>query len=281
MDTFSITLFNGLKIAQGERLAFILGPCVIESMDHTMRMAEAITTLCNRLGVGLIFKASFDKANRSSGDSFRGPGMVNGLAILDRVRTTFNIPVTTDVHEPRQCAEVAEVADMLQIPAFLCRQSDLLYAAAETGKPINIKKGQFVAPNDMKYVVEKIQSAYYVNKNQIILTERGTCFGYSDLIFDVRSIRTMRNFGVPVCADVTHSTQRLGGGKQSGGDSSLAPYLARAAIVCGVDMIFAETHDDPKNAHSDGPCQIPLEHLKAFIESCLSVRSIPLWEDKW
>jgi 2-dehydro-3-deoxyphosphooctonate aldolase (KDO 8-P synthase) len=197
------------------------------------------------------------------------------------VRNTFKVPVTTDVHEPQQCAEVAEVVDILQIPAFLCRQSDLLYAAAETGKPVNVKKGQFIAPDDMKYVVEKIQSFWYVNKNQIILTERGTCFGYNDLIFDLRSILIMRAFGVPVCADVTHSTQKMGGGKQSGGDSRLAPYLARAAITCGVDMIFAEVHDNPSQAPSDGECQIPLAHLESFLKTCLATRSVPQWEDLW
>ena len=278
---FSIELFNGLKIAQGERLAFILGPCALESRDHALKMAEEIFIICRKFGVGFIFKTSFDKANRSSIDSFRGIGLYNGLKILEEIRNMFEIPVTTDVHESHQCDMVAEVVDILQIPAFLCRQTDLLLAAAETGKPINVKKGQFVSSSDMKHVIEKIRSAHYSNHDQIILTERGVCHGYHDLVFDLRNIRAMRKFGYPVCADVTHSTQRMGGDKQSGGDSSLAPYLARAAIVCGVDLIFAEVHDDPANALSDGPCQIPLQHLESFLKSCLDARSIPSWEDKW
>ncbi len=273
-----IKLFNGLCIGQDEKIAFIMGPCALESRDHALYMAEEITKICCALGVGWIFKVSFDKANRTSIDSYRGLGLYEGLRILQEVKETFGVPVTTDVHETIQCDPVSEIVDILQIPAFLCRQTDLLLAAAETNKPVNIKKGQFMAPGDMKNVLDKIES---VNNKQVILSERGFCMGYNDLVFDLRSIITMREFGVPVCADVTHSTQRLGGGQQSGGNSRLAPYFAGSAILCGVDIIFAEVHNDPKNALSDGPCQIPLKHLESFLKHCLEIRSLSQWKDKW
>lgn len=271
-QTFSVNLGEGFVISQDSPITFILGPCVIESMDHTLFMAEKITQLCYNLGVRYIFKASFDKANRSSGDSFRGPGLLNGLSILERVKATFGVPVTTDVHEPGQCREVAEVVDILQIPAFLCRQSDLLYAAAETGRPVNVKKGQFVAPEDMKYAVEKIRQYHYVNNDQIILTERGTCFGYHNLVVDFRSLAIMRSFGVPVCFDATHSTQLPGGGIQSGGQSQYVPLLARAATAVGIDVLFMEVHDNPSRALSDGTNQLPLDHLEGVIKEVLILR---------
>ena len=269
---FSIELFNGLRIAQGERLAFILGPCVLESRDHALKMAEEIFIICRKFGVGFIFKTSFDKANRSSIDSFRGLGLYNGLKILEEIRNMFEIPVTTDVHESHQCDMVAEVVDILQIPAFLCRQTDLLLAAAETGKPVNVKKGQFVAPADMKYVIEKIQSAHYSNHDQIILTERGTCFGYNNLVVDFRSLAIMRRLGTPICFDATHSTQLPGGGKQSGGQNEFVPILARAAVAVGVDLLFMEVHDDPPRALSDGTNQLPLDQLELVLKQVLAIR---------
>lgn len=269
-----IKLSNGLRIGQEECLTFILGPCAMESRSHILHMAEEITKICYKLGVGWIFKSSFDKANRSSIDSFRGVGLYEGLRILQEVKETFNIPVTTDVHESIQCEVVAEVVDVLQIPAFLCRQTDLLLAAAETGKPINVKKGQFVAPADMKYVVEKIESCHYMNKGHIILTERGTCFGYNNLVVDIRSLAIMRRLGTPICFDATHSTQLPGGGKQSGGQNEFVPLLARAATAAGIDLLFMEVHDCPPRALSDGTNQLPLEQLETVMRQVLAIRGV-------
>jgi 2-dehydro-3-deoxyphosphooctonate aldolase (KDO 8-P synthase) len=237
----------------------ISGPCVIESRDHIMRHAEAITKMARAAGVPIVFKSSFDKANRTSGAAFRGPGMDEGLAILAEVKKTFDVPVLTDVHEAAQCAAVGEVVDCLQIPAFLCRQTDLLIAAAATGKVVNVKKGQFLAPEDTLNIITKVQEAGNPN---VMLTERGTSFGYRTLVVDFAGFPTMRSFGQPLIFDATHSVQRPGGaGTSTGGDRTKVPFLARAAVACGVDGLFMEVHEDPDNAPSDGPNMLRLEQL--------------------
>ena len=244
----------------GKRLAFIAGPCVIESVEGTMDLADRLVRLAAAMDVPLVFKASFDKANRTSVDSYRGPGLYEGLAILREVRDRFHVPVLTDIHEPGQAALVADVVDILQIPAFLCRQTDLVVAAAETGKVVNVKKGQFLAPEDMGNVIDKITST---GNTKIILTERGASFGYHNLVADMRSLLIMREFGYPVVFDATHSVQRPGGaGKMSGGDGRWAPALARAAVATGVDGVFMETHVNPAEALSDKANAIAFKDLK-------------------
>src|SRR3982750_1650890 len=238
------------------RLSFILGPCVVESAQHALFMAQEINDICRHVGVGFVYKSSFDKANRSSIESFRGQGMEFGLEILAQVKAEIGVPVITDVHEPWQVEKTAEVADMLQIPAFLCRQTDLLIAAAKAGKAVNVKKGQFLAPWDAKNIVEKLRDA---GCNKVLLTERGASFGYNNLVVDLRSFPIMRGLGVPVCFDVTHSLQLPGGlGKATGGQSEYIEDFARAGVACGVDAVFMEVHDDPAKAPSDGPNQLPL-----------------------
>jgi len=237
----------------GEALAFIAGPCVIESADRVLRIATALQQIAHDLGVPLVFKASFDKANRTSGGSFRGPGLHEGLEILARVRA-LGLPVTTDIHEPWQAEPVAQGVDLLQIPAFLCRQTDLLCAAAATGRPVNVKKGPFLAPSAVAPVVAKLAEA-----PGVLLTERGTTFGHGDLVVDFRGLPALRRHA-PVVFDCTHATQRPGGhGSWSAGDRSLAGPLARAAVAMGVDAVFAEVHDDPPAALSDADTQLPLE----------------------
>ncbi|MDD4101382.1 MAG: 3-deoxy-8-phosphooctulonate synthase [Kiritimatiellae bacterium] len=244
----------------GKRLAFIAGPCVIESAEGTFDLAAKLVKLANELAVPLVFKASFDKANRTSLDSYRGPGMEEGLAILREVRDRFGVPVLTDVHEPWQAEHAAQAVDIIQIPAFLCRQTDLLTAAAATGKVVNVKKGQFMAPEDMVNVVDKITGA---GNDQIILTERGASFGYRNLVADMRSLLIMRELGYPVVFDATHSVQRPGGaGKMSGGDGRWAPALARAAVATGVDGVFMETHVNPEEALSDKANAVAFRDLK-------------------
>jgi 2-dehydro-3-deoxyphosphooctonate aldolase (KDO 8-P synthase) len=256
---------TGLPIVFGNHLsaAFILGPCVIESADHALKMAEAIARIGQKCAVPVIYKSSFDKANRTSTASFRGPRFDDGLEILSRVRKETGLPVLTDVHEPAQCAEVAEVADILQIPAFLCRQTDLLAAAAATGRAVNVKKGQFLSPWDMDHVVAKLGRAAGV-----LVTERGTSFGYNTLITDMRALPIMaERTGAPVIFDATHSVQQPGGqGERSGGERRFAPVLARAAVAVGVAGVFIETHNDPDNAPSDGPNMIPLDQLAALVD---------------
>lgn len=248
----------------GAPLALIAGPCVIESRGHTLMLAEQIRNTSAAAGVPLVFKASFDKANRTSVSSYRGPGLDEGLRILAEVKETLGLPVLTDVHEPSQAAAAAEVVDVLQIPAFLCRQTDLLMACARTGKPVNVKKGQFLAPWDMKNVVEKIRS---VGNAQVLLTERGASFGYNNLVSDMRSLVVMREFGCPVIFDATHSVQLPGGqGASTGGQRQFVFPLSRAAVATGVDGLFVETHDDPNRALSDGPNALPLERLREFLE---------------
>jgi 2-dehydro-3-deoxyphosphooctonate aldolase (KDO 8-P synthase) len=247
----------------GGNLSFILGPCVVESLEHAMKMAGSIKEICGRVGVDFVYKSSFDKANRSSSDSFRGGGMEFGLDVLRTVKSELDVPVITDVHEPYQAEIAAEVADMLQIPAFLCRQTDLLVASAKTGKAVNVKKGQFLAPWDAKNIVEKLQSA---GCEKILLTERGASFGYNNLVVDFKSFPIMREFGVPVVFDVTHSLQLPGGlGKATDGLGKYIEIFARAGVACGVDAVFMEVHDNPKVAPSDGPNQLPLEKLEGLL----------------
>ena len=255
---------NPVKVGKvtfgGRRLVFIAGPCVIESVAGTMDLAAKLVRLAAELDVPLVFKASFDKANRTSSDSYRGPGLFEGLAILQEVRDRFQVPVLTDIHEPAQAAVAAEVVDILQIPAFLCRQTDLVVAAAETGKAINVKKGQFLAPEDMVNVIDKITAT---GNTKIILTERGASFGYHNLVADMRSLLIMRELGYPVVFDATHSVQRPGGaGKTSGGDGRWAPALARAAVATGVDGVFMETHVNPAEALSDKANAVAFKDLK-------------------
>jgi 2-dehydro-3-deoxyphosphooctonate aldolase (KDO 8-P synthase) len=258
-------------VGGGAPLLWILGPCVIESRDHTLAVADAVRASADELGLPVVFKASFDKANRSSGKSFRGIGMEDGLDILAAVKQRTGLPVTTDVHEPQQAAPVAEVCDLLQIPAFLARQTDLLVAAAKTGKAVNVKKGQFMAPWDMKNVVKKMEE---VGNRRVLLTERGTTFGYGMLVNDMRAIPWMQETGAPVIFDATHSVQTPGAlGDRTGGDRRMVPFLARAAVAAGCDGVFLETHPDPDRAPSDGPNMIPLADLPGLIRTLLRIRS--------
>lgn len=267
MSRESVTI-GRISIGGGAPLALIAGPCVIESLDHCLAVGEAARITCDALGVPLIFKASFDKANRSSEASFRGPGLDEGLRILERVRTKLGVPVLTDIHEPVQAAPAGEVVDVLQIPAFLCRQTDLLIAAARTGKPVNVKKGQFVAPDQMRLAVEKIMAA---GGRDVLLTERGTFFGYGRLVNDFTALPLMRGFA-PVVFDATHSCQLPGGqGAQSGGRRDMVPVLARAAVAVGVDALFLEIHDDPDKARSDPATVWPVQRLAEVLEPCLTV----------
>jgi len=262
---------GGLTIGTGRPLAVIAGPCVIESHDLTMRIAESLAQTAAELDVPLIFKASFDKANRTSGSSFRGPGLKEGLKTLAAVKRATGLPLTTDIHEERQVEPVAEVVDLLQIPAFLARQTDLVIAAATTGRAVNVKKGQFMAPWDMKNVVAKVREAGNAN---LLLTERGTTFGYGMLVNDMRSIPWMQELGCPVIFDATHSVQMPGGlGTRTGGDRRMIPYLARAAVACGCDGLFVETHPRPDEALSDGPNSLALADFPDFVRVCLALRS--------
>lgn len=259
-QTFSV----GDVTVGGEDLFLIAGPCVIESEAHVLRMAEAVKRIAEAAAVPLIFKASYDKANRSSIHSFRGPGLEAGIKVLQRVKREVGVPILTDVHETSHVPLASEVADVLQIPAFLSRQTDLILAAARSGRAINIKKGQFLAPWEMKNVVEKAAS---VGCHKIILTERGTSFGYNNLVVDMRSLPIMRRIGYPVVLDVTHGLQLPGGlGATSGGQSEFIEYLARAGVACGVDGVFMEVHDNPAEALSDATTALPLERLAPLLE---------------
>ncbi|AFY35636.1 3-deoxy-8-phosphooctulonate synthase [Calothrix sp. PCC 7507] len=262
---------ENLFIGEGSPLTLIGGPCVIESEDFTLKMADKIRQVCDRLGIAFIFKASFDKANRTSINSFRGQDLETGLKILQRVKQEIGVPVLTDIHESQQAAIVAEVVDVLQIPAFLCRQTDLLIAAAATGRTVNVKKGQFLAPWDMKSVVRKLESAGAQN---ILLTERGSSFGYNTLVVDFRSLPQMRQLGYPVVFDATHSVQMPGGqGDKSGGQREFVPYLARAAAAIGIDALFMEIHENPDAALSDGPNMVPLSQLEAVLKPVLHIHN--------
>lgn len=255
----------------GQPLLLIGGPCVVESEEFTVRMAEEIARVCERLHVSFVFKSSFDKANRTSINSFRGSSMEEGLRILRRVKERTGVPVLTDIHESYQAEPAAEVADVLQIPAFLCRQTDLLTAAARTGRCVNVKKGQFVAPWEMRHVVAKLEAG---GARGILLTERGSSFGYNTLVVDFRSLPQMRALGHPVVFDATHSVQMPGGaGDKSGGQREFVPYLARAAAAVGCDAVFMEIHEDPDNAPSDGPNMLPLAQLEATLRQVLAVRA--------
>lgn len=252
-------------------MVLIAGPCVIESEELCFRVASSLKKTCSRLGISFVFKASFDKANRTSSKSFRGLGIDAGLQILANVRKKFQVPVLTDIHSETQTTGAAEVADILQIPAFLCRQSDLIAAAVQTGKIVNIKKGQFLSPPEMGQVVDKAKQA---GGKRLLVTERGTTFGYNNLVADMRSIPIMRSFGFPVLFDATHSVQLPGGGgDKSSGQRQFAPVLARAALAAGADGIFLETHPQPDRALSDGPNMIPLDEIPALLSSLLKVYS--------
>jgi 2-dehydro-3-deoxyphosphooctonate aldolase (KDO 8-P synthase) len=267
-----VQITDTLMIGEGHPLTLIAGPCVIESEDFTLKMAESIAKVCDHLGVSLIFKSSFDKANRTSVNSFRGHSMEDGLRVLQRVKDEVGLPVLTDIHESNQAAIVAEVVDVLQIPAFLCRQTDLLLAAAATGRAINVKKGQFLAPWDMKNVVKKLEAGGAKN---ILLTERGTSFGYNTLVVDFRSLPQMRELGYPVVFDATHSVQMPGGqGNKSGGQRQFVPYMARAAAAVGIDALFMEVHENPDVALSDGPNMVPLDRLESILRSVINIRQV-------
>lgn len=259
------------RIGPGQPLAIIAGPCVLETLDGATEIALRLRDATERLGMQLIFKASFDKANRTSRGSFRGPGIDHGLEMLAEVSRRCQLPVTTDVHLPDQAEKVAAVCHLLQIPAFLARQTDLLIAAAETGRPVNVKKGQFMAPDDMRYVVDKLRGSGAAG---VMLCERGTFFGYGRLVNDMTALPAMRALGVPVVFDATHSVQRPGGlGGATGGNREMVPPLARAAVAVGVDAVFLETHPDPERSPSDGPNMVPLDALPILLGQLARIRA--------
>jgi 2-dehydro-3-deoxyphosphooctonate aldolase (KDO 8-P synthase) len=259
------------RIRSGRRLVLIAGPCVIENEALCNEVAEKVLRACTRFGIEFIFKASFDKANRTSGKSFRGPGIAEGLQVLAKIRARFGVPVLTDVHTAEQAREAAAFVDVLQIPAFLCRQTDLIEAAVRTGKIVNIKKGQFLSPPEMGQVVKK---AADFGGDKLMITERGTTFGYNNLVADMRGIPIMKRFGWPVIFDATHSVQLPGGGgDRSAGQREFAPVLARCALAAGADGLFIETHPDPDRALSDGPNMIPLAELPALLPAFLKIRA--------
>ncbi len=261
-----------VEIGRNRPLVLIAGPCVMEPGDMTMRIARQLSTICRAHAVPVVFKASFDKANRTSGSSYRGPGLAEGMKILAQVRAETGMPVTTDVHETIQVPQIAKTVDLLQIPAFLARQTDLLEAAAATGRPVNVKKGQFMAPWDMSHVVTKLTSS---GSSGVLLTERGTTFGYGRLVNDFRAIPQMQSTGAPVVFDATHSVQLPGGGAggtSSSGQREMIPTLAKAAVAAGCDALFLEVHPDPDRALSDGPNSLRLDDLPSLIDVCLRIR---------
>jgi len=259
-----VKLIN-FNVGIDQPLFLIAGPCVIESEDMTLRVAEELKNVCIKLGVPFIFKSSFDKANRSSNSTFRGFGMEEGLRILEKVKAQFDLPVLTDIHTTDQVKPVSEIVDVLQTPAFLCRQTDFITAVAKSGRPVNIKKGQFLAPGDMTQVVNKAKEANG-NKDNIMVCERGVSFGYNTLVSDMRSLSIMRETNCPVVFDATHSVQQPGGkGDRSGGQSEYVPLLARAAVASGISGVFMETHPNPKEALSDGPNAVPLAHMSGLL----------------
>ncbi|MGE3804304.1 MAG: 3-deoxy-8-phosphooctulonate synthase [Gemmataceae bacterium] len=267
MNTVNV---SNWRCGPGQPLLWILGPCVIESHDLTLSIADRLRQLCDQLKLQVVFKASFDKANRSSGKSFRGPGLHEGLKTLDAVKQKTGLPVTTDIHETGQVEAAAQVCDLLQIPAFLARQTDLVQAAGRTARVVNVKKGQFMAPWDMKNVVNKLAE---VGTDRVLLTERGSTFGYGNLVVDMRSIPWMQEIGCPVIFDATHSVQKPGGlGDRTGGDRQMVPHLARSAVAAGCNGLFMETHPDPDRALSDGPNMVPLDQLPELISCCLRLR---------
>jgi 2-dehydro-3-deoxyphosphooctonate aldolase (KDO 8-P synthase) len=259
-----VKLLN-FNVGIDQPLFLIAGPCVIESEDMTLRVAEELKSVCIKLEVPLIFKSSFDKANRSSNSTFRGFGMEEGLRVLEKVKAQFDLPVLTDIHTADQVKPVSEIVDVLQTPAFLCRQTDFITAVAKSGRPVNIKKGQFLAPGDMTQVVNKAKEANG-NKDNIMVCERGVSFGYNTLVSDMRSLSIMRETNCPVVFDATHSVQQPGGkGDRSGGQSEYVPLLARAAVASGISGVFMETHPNPKEALSDGPNAVPLNHMSELL----------------
>jgi len=259
----------GVRAGEGASLFLISGPCVIENRDHCLSVAERIGEIARKVGIPLIFKASYDKANRSSIDSYRGPGPEKGLAILAEVRERTGLPVLTDVHSAAQAVAAAAVVDVLQVPAFLCRQTDLVVAAGKTGKTVNVKKGQFVAPWDMKNIVEKVRST---GNSRILLTERGSSFGYNNLVVDMKSVPVMHDLGCPVVFDATHSAQLPGGlGATTGGQREFVPVMARAAVAAGVDGVFFEVHEDPDRALSDGPNSMRLDDMPDLLRRLLAI----------
>ena len=261
-----------VEIGLDAPLFVMAGPCVIESKELCLDIANRLVEIGSRVGVGMIFKASFDKANRSSISSFRGPGLQEGLEILEQVRRETNLPVMTDVHEPAQAAAAAEVVDCLQVPAFLCRQTDLLCACAKTSKPVNVKKGQFLSPSEMKNVVGKIRTC---GNEKIILTERGTFFGYNRLVNDMTAIETMKELGCPVVFDATHSTQQPGGlGNATAGRREMTPLLAKAAVAAGANGLFIEVYPEPQKAKSDAACIMPLDWLEDLLKVCREIFQI-------
>lgn len=269
MKTVNIADF---KVGAGSPLFLMAGPCVLESYERALYIGRGIKEITQRLGIPYVFKASFDKANRSSFDSYRGPGLEEGLKWLQGIKDDLNVPIVTDIHNEFQAAPAAKVADVIQIPAFLCRQTDLLYAAAKTGAVVNVKKGQFLAPEDMGNVVKKLEEG---GTNQIMLTERGASFGYHNLVVDMRSFPIMRSLGYPVIFDATHSVQLPGGaGKKSAGNREYVEYLARAAAGAGVDGFFMEVHDNPEEALSDGPNMVYLDKLEGILKDLLAINEI-------
>lgn len=272
--TVEIKLANGSPVIIGndKRLTIFAGPCQMESRDHALKLAERLAEIALRLDIGLVYKTSFDKANRTSIDSERGMGLTASIPVFAEVRDKFGLPTLTDVHTAEQCAEIAEVVDVLQIPAFLCRQTDLIEAAARTGRPINVKKGQFLAPADMKHVVSKV--AGFGNPN-VFACERGATFGYNNLVSDMRALAIMAEIGCPVVFDATHSVMEPGGhGDKSGGRREFVPVLAKAAVSVGVAAVFMETHEDPDNAPSDGPNMVPLNEFEGLVSKLLEYDAI-------
>jgi 2-dehydro-3-deoxyphosphooctonate aldolase (KDO 8-P synthase) len=270
-QTRSITITSDISLGGDNPPLFIAGPCVIESRQHALTMARTLVKLRDELGVNLVFKSSFDKANRSSIESFRGPGLEEGLAILRAVKKETGLPLLSDIHDPQQAGPAAEVLDILQIPAFLCRQTDLIAAAARTGKAVAVKKGQFLSPEETKNILEK---GHEVGNDRVFITERGSSFGYQNLVVDMRAFPIIRGFGAPVVYDITHSMQKPGGeGKQTGGTPQFARPLARAAAAAGADGFFMEVHDNPQAALSDRTTQILPEAARAIIEDVLAIRA--------
>jgi 2-dehydro-3-deoxyphosphooctonate aldolase (KDO 8-P synthase) len=260
---------GNVTVGGGAPMVLIAGPCVIEGADRTLNIGRAVRDMAVRLGIPYIFKASFDKANRSSFNAFRGPGLIDGLKILADIKRELAVPVLSDIHETAQVAPAAAVLDVLQIPAFLCRQTDLLHAAAVSGLPVNVKKGQFLSPAEMKNVVSKLEES---GCRSILLTERGSSFGYNNLVVDMRSLAILRSLGYPVVFDATHSVQLPGGGgDRSAGQREFVPVLARAATAVGIDALFLEVHDQPAEALSDGPNMVPLSELEALLTQVLAV----------
>lgn len=268
----NIVTVGNYKVGQGCPMLLMAGPCVLEGYERSLMIGQSAKAIADKLSMPYVFKASFDKANRSSYNSFRGPGLKEGLAILAQIKKDLGVPIVTDIHEPAQAEPVAEVADILQIPAFLCRQTDLVYQAAKTGRTVNVKKGQFLAPWDMKNVIKKIEEA---GNHNIMLTERGASFGYNTLVTDMRGLAIMRELGYPVVMDATHSVQIPGGqGTSSGGQSQYVPHMARAAAAVGIDALFLEVHDNPAEALSDGPNMVKLDNLEALLKDVLAIDKI-------